>query len=886
MQISPPKFPLQFLGWFCPPQLHESIEGDVIEKFEEDLVTAGVVTARRNVWFNVLRFFRPEIILRNKFSSNAINTIMLGNYFKVASRNIARKKLYSFINAFGLSIAIAFCVLIYLFIRDEKSFDKFHQDADRVFMITTRGFSRELLEKGEREPYSYSAYLPAKLSEVLQDEVPEVEASTRISEGDGIMTFEDKIFKQQTHYIDSGFFKVFSFRTLHGSVNRIFRNPNEAVMTKETAEKYFGNDDPLGKVFTFESAGREQFTVVALIETPPANSSIEFQMLLHVSKRPFFSRNRDSWGAFSYPTFVRLNPNATLTSFDTALKGITGKYMGEKLKQWRERENIPAEFMVADFTFCNITDVHLNTRIKWAKSSDPQYSYVLASIGFLILLIAAINYVSLALTTSASRRAEVGIRKVVGAQKSQLVYQFGFEAIILAMISMIFGIGLVVLFLPAFNEFTKKEIGLTLVTIGQLSFVALVIGLVIGIVAGSYPALYLSGFRPAIVLKGRFTSRLQAGFTKPLVILQFALSAFLIISALIMYNQMKFVTTMDLGYKKDQVLVISTNAGWNEESDRLVERFRNRVRSESGISGVAGTSSSFNQGWSRYGYRIKGVNKSSYVYRVDPYYAEVLNLKFLAGRNFDERIVSDTTAVIVNEALVKDMGWKDPLNEYLNWREDSLGPGSKVIGVLKDYHFLSLEEKIEPMFLSMDKKNVGYLTTILVSMERQDIPSNIERMKKVWSEISPDKPFEYSFMDEDVRRQYEKYERWMKIAGLSTGFAILIASLGLFGLAGINAFNKTREIGIRKVMGAGLMNIFVMLNRQYIWMAVLSFVIATPFSYYVMNKWISDFQFRIDIGWELFAISMVSGLFIALLTVSYHGFKAASINPAETLKYE
>jgi putative ABC transport system permease protein len=259
----------------------------------------------------------------------------------------------------------------------------------------------------------------------------------------------------------------------------------------------------------------------------------------------------------------------------------------------------------------------------------------------------------------------------------------------------------------------------------------------------------------------------------------------------------------------------------------------------------------------------------------------------IAGRNFDASIASDSSGVIVNEALVKDMGWEDPVNEHLNWREDTIGLGSKVIGVVKDYHFLSLEQEIEPMFLSMDKKHVGYLTSMMIKIDGTDIPGSLETVRKQWIAMYPDKPFEYTFVDEDVAKQYDKYTRWMNITGLSTAFAILIASLGLFGLAGINALNRTKEIGIRKVMGAEVLNIFVLLNKQYIWLSLIAFALATPASWYVMQHWwLADFQFKITLGWQLFVISALGGLFVALLTVSYHAIKTALINPAETLKYE
>jgi putative ABC transport system permease protein len=583
---------------------------------------------------------------------------------------------------------------------------------------------------------------------------------------------------------------------------------------------------------------------------------------------------------------VQLHAGADPNVFRENLVRLTTKYMNERIEKRRERENIPDEFIVSEFGITALPDLHLDTNLNWEKSSDPKYSYILSGLGLLILIIASINYIALALTTSAARRVEVGIRKVAGAQRKQLVWQFTVESGVLALLSLIIGFGLVFLFLPFFNEFTGKMIALNRDTFVLLVFTGLALSLIVGVLAGSYPSFFLSGFRPAAVLKGRFTARVQAGFTKPLVVFQFALSAFLMISSVIMFRQMSFITQKDLGYSQDQVIVIPTHAGWNEESDKAIERFRNSASNEPTIARVSGTSSSFNQGWSRYGYRIDGETKFAYVYRVDTEYLDLLEIDLVAGRNFNEQIGSDTTAIIVNEALAKDMGWEDPLSEHLNWRNDTIGLGSKVIGVVKDYHFLSLERNIEPMFLSMSKKDVGYLTTLLVKLHAGSVASGLEKVRVIWQQLYPDKPFEYSFLDEDVAKQYDKHKRWTRIASFATFFAIFIACLGLFGLAGINAVNKTKEIGIRKVLGAGLTSIFVLLNKQYAGLACIAFLVAAPFSWYVMAQWLRGFQYSIELTWSVFVISMVSGIAIALLTVTYHGIRAALINPAETLKYE
>jgi putative ABC transport system permease protein len=879
---------LRFLEWFCPPELYEGIEGDVLQMFEEDKSEMGEKRARRKLRWNVLKFFRPEIILRNKFTLQLINTIMIGNYFKVAARNIQKRKMYSFINAFGLSISIAFCTLIFLFIDDERSFDRFHENASSIYRIEEKSYDTWM--NNAEDPYRRSAWIQTAFRQAVLDECPEVIKATRYnSGGTSIFKYGDKIFTESLTFVDGDFFTMFSFKLLQGNASKLFtENKQEVVITPAIAEKYFGSEDPIGKTVIIDIQGEKAFTVAGIIEAPPANSSLSFSILIPQENRWGYERNLAQWGNFNTPTFVQLVYGASLSSFKSNLDKLTDKYVGERLIKWRKESTvaIPDDVKMLEYEFTQLPDVHLKSEISWEKVSDRKYSYILAGIAGLILIIACINYISLALTTSASRRVEVGIRKVVGAQQSQLVYQFGFESLILTFFSMIIGIGLLTLFLPAFNEFTRKGIQLTAINLMLITGVSFVLMLVVGLLAGCYPSFFLSRFKPALVLKGRFTSKLQAGFTRPLVVLQFALSAFLIVSSVIMFRQMQYITAKDLGYNRDQILVVPTQTGWNEEANKTVERFRIRASQEPVITAVAGTSSSFNQGYSHYGYKIKDEQKSAYVYAVDSEYIPTLDIELVAGRNFDQNIASDTTAIIVNEALLRDMKWTDPLNEHLNWREDTVGLGFKVIGVVKDYHFLSLEQNVAPLFLSINKKEVGFLTTMLVKIEQDNISEGIEKVKAIWKEQNPNKPFDYSFLDEDVARQYESYQRWMNIMGLSTGFAIVISCLGLFGLAGVNAVNRTKEIGIRKVMGAELSTIFVLLNKQYVILSLIAYALAIPFSWYVMDKWLSSFKFKVEMGWELFVLSIGAGLIIAMITVSYHGIKTALVNPADTLKYE
>ncbi len=886
----PPRFALRFLRWFCPDELYEGIEGDLLEQFKVDRKQFGAKKAKRKFSWNVINFFKADIILRNRFTFKLINTIMIGNYFKVASRNILKRKMYSFINAFGLSVGIAFCILIFLFIMDERSFDQFHANKNQIYRLEEKSYDYETWQRDPKQPYFRSAYLPLPMMPAVKDELPEVIYATRFNSGaTGVVRSGDKVFSEKgIAYVDVDFFKMFSFNLIAGNREKLFSNKFEVVITPAIAKKYFDGQDPLGKILQIDEDGNKEFTVTGLIESPPANSSIEFDILLPQSARSRYERQISKWGNFNTPTFVQLVPNTDLKKFTLNLDKVIQKHMSDKLEKWRKDSTVPIPDNVKMFEmeFTQLPDWHLKKEISWDKVSDPQYSWILGGIAALIMIIASINYISLALTTSASRKTEVGIRKVAGAQRQQLIWQFSIESIVLSVISMIIGIGMVFLFLPSFNQFTDKAVTISFSTASWVLLAGFALTIFIGLLAGSYPALFLSSFRPALVLKGTFTSKVQAGFTKPLVVIQFVLSAFLIMSSVIMYRQMKYITTKDLGYNKEQILVIPTQTGYNIEGNKMVERFRTRLQQEASIVSVAGTDISFNHGYSKYGYKIKGEQRAAYVYTVDPEYLPTLGATLVQGRNFDARIAADSNAIIVNEALVRDMKWKDPLTEYVNYQEDSASLGAKVIGVVKDYHFLSLEKNIEPMFLAMYQRNY-YLTTMLIKVTPGELPDKLEMIRKIWKELAPDKPFDYSFLDEDISKQYKSHEQWMGIMGLSTSFAILIACLGLFGLSGINALNRTKEMGIRKVMGAEVKNIFILLNRQFIWLAMIAFAIGGPLSWYVMSKWwLKDFQFKITIGWELFAVSVAAGLLVALITVSYHALKTAWLNPAETLKNE
>lgn len=813
---------------------------------------------------------------------------MIKNYLKITLRSLWRQRFFTFVNAFGLSIALAFCTLIYLFILDESRFDKFHSNKKDIFRMNEVSYLYEnnssfYVGGAQAESVRKSAWLPAALGPTLKDEMAEVIRATRFNEGSVVLKHNEKIFKEDMAFVDADFFKMFSFKVLSGNPDHFFDLNEEIVLTESIARKYFGNDDPVNQTIIVRIGSEEKsLTITGVLADPPSYSSLEFGVLIPSPNRSYYERNMQNWNSFNSPTFVQLSPNVISKNFEANLRVFTKKYFQGQIEYWRERQKIPEGEPDFELGFTNLADIHLTTDVNWNKVSDPKYAYILGGIAVLILIIACINYVSLSLSRSIKRRLEVGIRKVSGAQKGQLISQFLFESMLQSFVAMVIAVALIHTFLPWFNDYTLKGISLGLKEWATPGIFIFILSIATGILAGSYPSFFLSKQKPISVLK-KEVAKVRSRFSTFLVGLQFFLSGGLIICSVIMFKQMNFITQKDLGYNEEQVVVIPTYTGWTDEGEETVKRFRHRFAGDPDIIGVSGTSASFNRGWSRNGYKVNGEQKAAFVYRVDEEYIKLLDIELIAGRNFDPAIPSDKNSLIINEALAKDMGYDDPLAERLDWHEDSVG--YQIIGVVKDYNFLSLEHEIDPMFIMINPED-DKISTMLVKLAPGKIGEGLSKLQTGWNELVSDKPFDYSFLDEDVARQYESYSKWTKITGLSTFFAILIASLGLFGLAGINASNRTKEIGIRKVLGAGVSHILFLMTRHYVVLSLIAFAISAPLSWYIMEKWLSDFEYTISLSWELFVIAMAGGLLITLLTVSYHSIKSTIVNPADTLRYE
>lgn len=818
---------------------------------------------------------------------------MWRNYLKTAVRNLWRQKLYSFINLFGLAVGVAFVVLIYLFIRHELSYDRFHANVDNIYRVEAVDYN----ESGVQEAYDLLGYpkavegidkytwLPVRLGEALQAEIPEVRQFTRYDNGDYVVQKDNFTHLEEVHFVDSSFFEIFSFPLERGAPSDVLRDPNSIVITPEIARRYFGRKDPVGENLTFQlNDSAAVFTVTGVAEPPPSHSSIQYQILMRMENRPFYKENYQNWNSYNTPLFLELVDGSTQAGVEAKMEVFLQRQYSQTLEDRRTRRKLKPEDPVSAFVLTPLTDVHLDASTYWEGRGDSLNMFILGGIALLILIIACLNYIALSLAGASGRILEVGIRKVLGSSPRQIARQFWLEAQLLVVLALVVAVALVELFLPTFNRFVERSLDFGWGVKLSLLLPLLTIAVVTGLLSGSYPAFVLSRFRPVFALKGNNTYRFRPPLVKGAVVVQFALSVFLIISSLVMFRQMGYVNAKDLGYNGDQVVVIDPHTGWSDEGEKLMDRLRKELTDNPDIVSVSGANTSFSRGYNQNGYGTPdGEMHTAYVYRVEPSYLPLLDLELIAGRNFSEEHPTDVTqAIIVNEALLADLGIEDPIGAEVPWRPDV---NRKIIGVVKNYHFLDLTHEIDPVLIHINPDQ-GKITNLLVKLSGNNIPQTLAALQSTWRTVAPDKPFDYRFLDEDIANQYASYRRWMSIIGVATAFAIFIACLGLFGLAGILTVNKTKEIGIRKVLGAGLSQILLLLNKDLGKLTVLSLIIATPLAWYVMNRWLDNFEYKVELNWWVFALGAVVCLVLAVGTVGYHALRAALRNPVEALRNE
>ncbi|MEM7657780.1 MAG: ABC transporter permease, partial [Bacteroidota bacterium] len=809
---------------------------------------------------------------------------MLQNYFSTGYRNLLRSPLYSLINILGLALGLASCLLVGLFITHEWSHDRFHEKSDRLYEVRFLEWAHDKasgakLVAGKPERPDVSQFLPQPMGQRLKEEIPGVAQYSRyLRNPDAVVMLGNESYEAEVHLVDPSFLEIFSFDLISGMPGQVLTAPNEMVLTELAAKKYFGNENPVGQSLRLMLAGEIMpMQIVGVAKNPPKETNFPFEILIPIQNRPYFKAYEGTMDAFNTPVYVELLPEVGNEDLRSNLQAFVEKHFQGALKAHRVFYELADTTELYTVELLPVTQIRLEDRGPIFESDSLPYLYLLPAIALIILLIACINYINLALSRASSRMKEVGIRKVVGAGAKEVISQFWVESQLLVGIALLVGVGLLELFLPIFNNFADKSLSLNPTQYPIFWWLLLALGLGTALLAGGYPAWYLSRFAPGTIMQGQRAMRIRSRLSRGLVVIQYAMTVFLITASLIMYQQMQFLGKKDLGFDQEQVILVPTYAGEHAEGAEIVEKLRAPFSQLPGVLEMGAVGNSFGEGWSSYGFSSEGEAYLAYGYRVDPHYVSTLGIRVSQGRGFSPDMPTDTATVMVNQRMIEEYGWDDPIGKPFPFQDVGEDP-IRVIGVFEDYHFLSLEHEIEPMFLHMHPE-VDNLRTMAIKLQAGQIESSIVRIGEIWQEYYPELPFDYRFLDEDIASQYASYRRRMQVMSFATFMAILIACMGLFGLAGLIAMNKTKEIGVRKVLGASESQLLFLLNREIFWLAVIAFAIAAPLASWLMQGWLDTFAFQITLGPGIFFFAALSSLLIALLTVSYQSYTAARKNP-------
>ena len=807
---------------------------------------------------------------------------MLKNYFKTAFRTLLRNKFYTLINIIGLAIGLATCFLIILYVLDELSFDKYNANAKRIYRVNNE------IKFGDN--YFDMAVSPALLGSTMVRDFPEVQQYTRLRWYGSFLVKKgnENIQEGRVGFADSTLFEVFSLPVIEGDPKTALVEPHSLVITEKVAKKYFNTTDVVGKTMLINDTGN--YKVTAVIRNIPTQSHFNFDIF--VPMRENSGANDDNWLSENWNTYVLLKRDADPKKLESQLNAFMEKYSAPLLQsvvhQSMDEFKKGGGFIRASFT--PLLDIHLhsNKTAELDGNGNAQYVYIFSAIALLILLIACVNFMNLSTARSSNRAKEVGVRKVLGSLKKNLVQQFLTESVLISLIALVFAFAISWLLLPYFNELSGKTIHLASLFHPSMIISLFALMLIVGLLAGSYPAFFLSSFQPIAVLKGK----LSAGFKRSwlrnaLVVFQFVISIVLIFGTIVIYNQLNYIHNKDIGFNRNQVLTINHTSALGTQA----LTFRNELLQ---ISGVQNATMS--------GYLPVNYNRNNNAYftspaldpktgmsmqswTVDDNYISTLGIKLLQGRNFSSQFGTDSTAIIINEAAAKFLATKDLLNKKLYTLNDIQQKTLleyHIIGIMKNFNFSSLRDVVTPLAFFYGKDN-GNISARIGSA---NIPNVVAQIKNKWKTIAPSQPFDYSFMDEDFNRWYTTEQRMGQIFITFAVLAIVIACLGLFGLITYAAEQRVREIGIRKVLGASVNSIARMLSIDFLKLVLVSSVIAFPIAWWAMHKWLQDFAYRVSISWWIFFVSGILALFIAVLTVGFQAIKAGVANPVKSLRTE
>ena len=792
---------------------------------------------------------------------------MFWNYVKIAWRNIKRYKGYSFINIFGLAIGLACCILILLWVQDELNYDRFHTNADDLYRIVT--------EFHKTEPVTHYWPVCAPLAPALREEYPEIVKATRFSRlrRGQLVKYKDKNFLEpQICLTDPDFFTMFTFPFLEGDPQTALSNPNSIVLVESVSAKYFGNENPIGKILNINN--EYDLTVTGVMKEIPENSSIQFDFLIPFIRIEDFEKAwavLDNWSLSGFATYVQLEKNASAEALENKIAYYLKNHVPE------------SEDMIYLQSF---KDIHLySSHIQFGieGQGDITYVFIFSLVALFVLVIASINFMNLATARSTNRAKEVGLRKVVGAKRAQLIRQFFCESVGMAFLSLILAVVLVELFLPVFANLSGKTLVLDFSSNIHIILAIIVMTLITGFLSGTYPALFLSSLRPVEVLKGTLKTEGRGFlFRRILVVSQFSLSILLIICTIVVSHQIGYMQNKKLGFDRDHVVYLPIR----EELAERYETLKTELVNTAGIINAAASSSLPTSGVILTTDKVSWEGKNpedNVVLEVTSTgydFIETFNMEVIEGRSFAKEFLTDEEeAVVINETAKKIIGMEDPVGKQLIFGDAA----TTIIGVVKDYHFKSLHSEIEPLLMAIVPSLYRY---VFIKLESGNILNTIANIKSTWNTFFPDTPFEYHFLDEAYDKLYRTEQRMGTLFNYFTVLAILICCLGLFGLASFMAEKRTKEIGIRKVLGASLSGIVVLLNKQFTKWVLIANLVSWPIAYYAMSKWLQVFAYRINLRLGTFALAALVALAISVMTVSYQSVKAALTNPADSLRYE
>ena len=790
---------------------------------------------------------------------------MIKNYFKIAWRNLLHNKTFSLINIFGLALGMTCSLLIMLWLKDELKRDRFHANDKRLFRVMENQYY-----SGDISTFPST---PGILAENIVKDIPEIEmASQMLWEEQPLFTVGDKFDKEKGRYVQKDFLRMFSFKLVKGDAATALARPDAVVISEKLADKYFKGEDPIGRMIKID--GKESVVVTGVLEEVPELSSLKFDFLL--SYDIWFKKNdwAKEWDNNGPRCYVMLAPNALVENVNAKIKGY--------IKSKKKDSNV-------DLFLQNYGESYLYSNWDNGKQAGGRIEYVriFSFVAVIILLIACINFMNLATARSLRRAREIGVRKVVGAGKRQLIAQFIGESMFVSFLAILFSLLIVALILPSFNVLTEKNLAIDL---ADPAFLLIVVGLTVvtGVISGSYPALFMSTLKPIVVLKGLLKFKSGATyFRKGLVVFQFALSIFLILGMIIIYRQISYINNKNLGFAKEDLLYMPLEGGLQ----KTFFAFKDELLKQPGIKNISSAQSSpLEVGSSTQGVRWPGKDTTKLIlFSNNPItydYVKTMGIELLAGRDFDPSYSLDTMNYLVNEAAARKIGYKDPVGKELTmW-----GDKGTIIGLMKDFHHNSLHVPIEPLILRLYKgswvKEGGYWGNVIIRTEKGQSKQALASMEKVFKKFSPGFPFKYYFTDDEIEKNYKAEYTVSKLSRYFAFLAIFISCLGLFGLVTFTAEQKTKEIGIRKVLGASVTGIVRMLSKDFLKLVLLAAVIAFPVAWWLMHKWLMDFEYRIEIGWWVFVVAGIVALLIALLTISFQSIKAAIANPVKSLRTE